>query len=130
MICVKSFESPARMMIDTDVGENLMKRNDVNPELPVDEKILLKLTGMNDSPLLTMGQVQINILRYPTILNIIPNEVSIDKDAVQGSEFFQENKGNINYVSKCLGIQNDVLQHSIPSIDNFPMFSRQYRYSQ
>ena len=53
-----------------------------------------------------MGQVQINILGYPTILKLIPKEVPIDEDRVLGSEFFRENKVNINYLSKCLEIQN------------------------
>ena len=39
-------------------------------------------------------------------MNIIPNEVPIDEDGVLGSEFFRENKLNLNYVSKCLEIQN------------------------
>ena len=39
-------------------------------------------------------------------MNIIPNEVPIDEDGVVGSEFFGQNKVNINYVSKCLEIQN------------------------
>ena len=61
---------------------------------------------MNNLPLFTMGQIEINILGYPTILNITPNEVPIDEDGVLSSEFFRENKVNINYVSKFLEIQN------------------------
>ena len=95
MICAEGLQSPAHMMIDTGTGRNLIKQNAVNPKLPTDEKIVLKLTGINNLPLFTMGQVQINILRYPTILNIIPNEVSIDEDAILGSEFFRKNKLNI-----------------------------------
>ena len=106
MICAEGLQSPARMMIDTDAARNLIKQNSVNPNLPIDEKIVLNLTGINILLLFTMGQIQINILRYPTILNIIPNEVPIDEDGVLGSEFFRENKVNINYVSKCLEIQN------------------------
>ena len=78
----------------------------MNPKLPIDEKIVLKLTGINNLPLFTMGQIHINILGYPTILNIIPNEVPIDEDGVLGSEFFRENKVILNYVSKCLEMQN------------------------
>ena len=78
----------------------------MNPELPIDEKIVLKLTGINNLPFSMMGQLEINILGYPTILNIIPNEVPIDEDVVISSEFFRENNFNINYVSKCLEIQN------------------------
>ena len=53
-----------------------------------------------------MEKVQLKILGYPTILNIIPYKVPIDEDGVLGSKFFRENKVSINYVSKCLEIQN------------------------
>ena len=75
-------------MIDAGAGRNLIKQNAVNPKLPIDEKIVLKLTGINNLPLFTIGQAQINILGYPKILNIIPIEVPIDEDGVLGSEFF------------------------------------------
>ena len=66
MICAEGLQSPARMMIDTDAGRNLIKQNSVNPDLP------------------------------------------IDQNGVLGSEFFRENKVNINYLSKCLEIQNEL----------------------
>ena len=85
------------MEIDTGAGRNLIKQNAVNPKLPIDEEIVLKLTGINNLSLFTIGQVQINIQGYPTILNIIPNEIPVDEDGVLGSEFFRKNKVNINY---------------------------------
>ena len=39
-----------------------------------------------------MGKIQINILGYPTILNIIPDEFPIDEDGVLGSEFSEKIK--------------------------------------
>ena len=104
MIYVEGLQSPARMMIDTGAGRNLIKQNSVNPKLPIDEKIVLKLTGINNLRLFTLEQAEINILGYPTILNIIPHKVPIDEDGILGSEFFRENKFNINYVPKCLEI--------------------------
>ena len=77
------------MMSDTGAGRNLIKQNAVNHKLSIDKKIVLKLTGINNLPLFTMGRVQINILGYPSILNVIPNEVPIDEDEVLGSEFFR-----------------------------------------
>ena len=44
MICTEGLQSPARMMIDTGAGRNLIKQNSVNPNLPTDGKIVLKLT--------------------------------------------------------------------------------------
>ena len=67
-----------------------------------------------------MGQIEINILGYPTILNMIPNEDSIDEDGVQGSEFFRENKVNINYISKCLEIQNELYPFESTKILTIP----------
>ena len=71
MICAEDLESPVRRMIDTVAGTNSIKQIPVNLDLPIDEKIMLKFTGINNLPLFTIGQVQINILGYPTILNII-----------------------------------------------------------
>ena len=120
MICAEGLESLARMIVDTGAGRNLIKQNAVNSELSIDEKIVLKLTAINNSPLFTMRQVQINILGYPTILNIIPNEVVIDKDAVLGAEFFGENEVNINYVSNCLEIQNKLYPYESTQILPIP----------
>ena len=94
MICAEGLQSPARMMIDTGAGRNLIKPNSVNPNLPIDGERVLKLTGINNLPLFTMGQIQRNILGYPTILNRIPNKIPIDEDGVLGSEFFRKNKFN------------------------------------
>ena len=88
--------------------------------MPIDDKIVLKLTGLNNLPLFTMGKAQINILGYPTILNIIPNGVPINEDGVLGSEFFQENKFYINYVSKCLKIQNKLYPFESTQILTIP----------
>ena len=43
---------------------------------------------------------------YPTIFNIIPNEVSVEEDGVLGSKSFQDNSVDINYTSKCLELEN------------------------
>ena len=55
LICTEGLQSPACMMIDTGAGRNLIKKNAVNPKLPINKKIVLKLTGINNLPLFTMG---------------------------------------------------------------------------
>ena len=94
------------MMIDTGAARNLIKQKVLNPEVPINSQNVLKLTGINDLPLYTLGQVKINIFGYPKIFNIIPNEVPVEEDGVLGSEFFQDNSVNINYTSKCLEIED------------------------
>ena len=93
-------------MIDTAAARNLIKQRVLNPEVPINSQNVLKLTGINDLPLYTLGQVKINIFGYPTIFNIISNEVPVEEDGVLGSEFFQDNNVNINYTSRCLEIGN------------------------
>ena len=76
-------------MIDTGAARNLIKQKVLNPEVPINSHKILKLTGISDLPLCTLGQVKINIFGYSTIFNIIPNEVPVEEDGVIGSEFFQ-----------------------------------------
>ena len=57
MVCAKGLKSPARMMIDTSAGRNLILKNSMNPKLTIDEKIVSKLTGINNLPLYTIEEV-------------------------------------------------------------------------
>ena len=93
-------------MIDTGAARNLLKQKVLNPEVPINSQNVLKLTGINDLPLYTLGPVKINIFGYPTIFTIIPNEVPVEEDGVLGSEFFQDNSVNIKYSSKFLETEN------------------------
>ena len=85
------------MMIDTGAGSNLIKQQAVKTTIKVNKSQCPKLTGINEHPLFTLGQITINIFGYPTTLNIIPNEVAIDHDGVLGTEFFKNNNAKIKY---------------------------------
>ena len=93
-------------MIDTGADRNLIQQKVLIPEVPINNKNVLRLTGINNLALHTLEQVKLNIFGYSTIFNIIPNEVPVEEDGVLGSEFFQDNSVNINYTSKCLEIEN------------------------
>ena len=84
-------------MIKTGAARNLIKQRVLNPEVPLNNQNVLRLTGINNLLLYTLGQVKMNIFGYPTIFNIIPNEVPVEDDGVLGSEFFQDNNVNIGY---------------------------------
>ena len=75
-------------MIDTVAVRNLIKQKVLNLDVPINKENVLKLTGISDLPLYALGQVNINIFDYPTILNIIPEEVPVE-EGVLGSEFFK-----------------------------------------
>ena len=101
IISTEGFKNPTHIMIDTGAARNLIKQTVLNPEVRINSQNVLKHTGINDLLLCNLEQVKINILGYPTIFNIIPNEVPVEEDGVLGSEFFQNNNENINYASKC-----------------------------
>ena len=91
-------------MIDTGAGLNLLKEDMIESCTPVNTLKTLRLTGINEHPVHTLGQVKIEILGYPTIFNIIPKGVPVDEDGVLGSEFFVDNNVKINYATKCLEV--------------------------
>ena len=62
----------------------------------------MRLIGINNVPVYTLGQITLNIFGYPTAFNLIPSSVPVEEDGVLGSEFFTDNDVNINYISKFL----------------------------
>ena len=88
------------MMIDTGAGSNLIKQQAVKKNVKINKFECLKLTGINEHTVLTLGQITINIFGCLTTLNIIPNEVPIEHDGILGTEFFRNNNAKINYAEK------------------------------
>ena len=94
MVSANGLKNPARMMIDTGAGRNLIKLNIIENDIEINQNEILRLTGINNVPFYTLGQITLNIFGYPTIFNLIPNSVPIDDV-------------KINYISKCLEINNN-----------------------
>ena len=70
------------MHIDTGAGSNLIKQQAVKTNVKMNEFECLKLTGINEHPVFTLGQITVNIFGYLNTLNIIPNEVPIEHDGI------------------------------------------------
>ena len=83
IISTEGLTNPTHM-IDTGAARNLIKQKVLDPEVSINSQNGLELTRINDLPRYTLGQVKINIFRYPTIFNIIPNEVPVEEDGVFG----------------------------------------------
>ena len=104
------------MMIDTGAGPNLLKIGSITSNLTINEDERLRLTGINEHPLFTLGQVSINIFGIPTIFNLIPDDVPVEHDGVLGTKFFQNNNAKINYAKKQLEMNKQ----------NYPFESQDY----
>ena len=95
-------------MIGTGARSNLIKQKAVKTSVKINKFECLKLTGINEHLVFTLGQITINIFGYLTTLNIIPNEVPIGHDGILGSEFFRNNYEKINYAEKQLEINDEI----------------------
>ena len=54
-------------MIDTDAAQNFIKQKILNPDVQINERNVLKLTGINGLLLYISGQGKINIFGYSTL---------------------------------------------------------------
>ena len=73
IISAEGLKNSIYMMIDTGAGSNLIKQQAVKTTIKVNKSKCLKLTGINEHLVFTLGQITINIFGYPTFLNIISN---------------------------------------------------------
>ena len=95
-------------MIDTGAGSNLIKQQAVKTNVKINKYEFLKVTGINEHPVFTHGQIRINIFGYLTTLNITANEVPFEHDGILGTEFFRYNDANIDYAQKQLEINDKI----------------------
>ena len=107
ILSAEGLKNPIHMMIDTGAGSNLIIQA-VKTNVKINKYECLKLTGINEHPVFTLGQITINIFGYLTTLNIIPNEVPTEQDGILGTEFLRNNDAKINYAEKQLKINNEV----------------------
>ena len=108
MLSAEGLKNPIHMMIDTGIGSNSIKQQAVKKNVKINKFKCLKLTGINEHPVFTLGKITINIFDYLTTLNIILNEVPIEHDGILGSEFFRNNNARINYAEKQLELNHEI----------------------
>ena len=82
ILSAEGLKNPIHIMIDTGTGSNLIKQQAVKTNVKINKFECLKLIGINEHPVFTLGQITINIFGYLTTLNIIPNEVLIKHDGI------------------------------------------------
>ena len=123
MVSANGLKNPARMMIGTGAGRNWIKLNIIENDVEINQNEILHLTGINNVPVYTLGQITLKIFGYPTIFNSIPNNVPVEEDGVLGSEFFIGNDVKINYISKCFKINNNKYLFKKPDTTILPAWS-------
>ena len=87
MVSTGGLKNPARMMIDTGAETNLIKLNIIEHDVGMNQNEISRLTGINNVPVYTLGQITLDIFGYTTIFNLIPKNIPVKEDGVLGSDF-------------------------------------------
>ena len=61
IVSAEGLKNPIHMMMDTGAGSNLIKQQAVKTNVKINKYECLKLTGINEHPVFTLGQITIDI---------------------------------------------------------------------
>lgn len=83
--------------MDSGSGPNILKKQFLKPNIPVDRNEILQLTGITAHHVTTLGLAQIDILGRPVAFHLVEDKFPIPQDGIIGSDFFNQFKANVNY---------------------------------
>ncbi|EFN87275.1 hypothetical protein EAI_15804, partial [Harpegnathos saltator] len=76
--------------LDTGSGPNLIKEARISGTQDLDPIHILKLNGINNSPVYTIGKITKIILGIPVDLHVISDDFPIQSCGILGNDFFQQ----------------------------------------
>jgi len=92
-------------MVDTGAASNLIKKGKLRPDVRISKNDLLRLTGITDGQVGTLGTTDVHVLGIKIILHVMPDDFPISQDGILGSEFLR-NTGKINFVERTVDWRN------------------------
>ncbi|EFN78096.1 hypothetical protein EAI_11212, partial [Harpegnathos saltator] len=84
-------------MLNTGLGSNLIKEARISGTPNLDPTHILKLNGINNSPVYTTEKITKIILGIPVDFHIISDDFPIQSCGILGNDFFQQTKDKIDY---------------------------------
>jgi len=91
-------------MVDTGAGPNLIKKGKLKPDAST-KTILLRLTGITDGQVGTLGTADVRVLGEKITLHVVSDDFPMSQDGILGSEFLW-NTGRINFVEQTVDWRN------------------------
>lgn len=86
-------------MVDTGAAPNLVKRNRLNSDTDIDTRITLRLTGITDGEVRTLGKIKMNIYGHDIDFHVVDENFPISQDGILGADFLSQ-AGKINFVDQ------------------------------
>lgn len=96
-------------MLDTGAQPNIIKKGCLRENGDIDTKDIIKLTGITEEVVETLGSIQAYIDQIPITFHIVENDFPIITQGILGSTFFTNNHVCINYGKKEITWKNNVL---------------------
>lgn len=97
-------------MLDTGAQPNIIKIGTLNNQVFIDNKQILKLKGITEDIVETLGTVYIHIFETPIIFHVVNDDFPIRQQGILGSSFFTEHYARIDYGAGCVTWK----RHKIP----------------
>lgn len=86
-------------MVDTGAAPNLIKRHKVKPDAKIDARVLLKLTGITDGEIKTLGELRTHVRGHAVTFHVVNEDFPIPQDGILGADFLS-GAGTINFINQ------------------------------
>ena len=107
-----------RFFLDTGSDASLIKLKALDEDLTVDTDEIIKVSGIGEKEISTIGTVLVHFTEKPTKFNVM-YDLPIEADALIGKPYFREEKAQISFNHNTLVTQSDPIKPK-PFIDSNP----------
>ncbi|KYN42690.1 hypothetical protein ALC56_02890 [Trachymyrmex septentrionalis] len=91
-------------MLDTDSGPNIIKEKFISRDTTVNHNNILKLNGINEYPVYTLGEINLPLFENKVTFHIVANDFPITQSGILGNDFFKQTSSKIDYAKGYLDI--------------------------
>ena len=84
-------------MLDTGSGPNIIKENFVPTDSIINYNNILKLNGINEYPVYTLGEIILPLFKEKITFHIVASNFPISQFGILGNDFFKQTSSKIDY---------------------------------
>ncbi|KYN41487.1 hypothetical protein ALC56_04092 [Trachymyrmex septentrionalis] len=77
-------------MLDTGSGPNIIKEKFISRDTTVNHNNILKLNGINEYPVYTLGEINLPLFENKVTFHIVANDFPITQSGILGNDFFKQ----------------------------------------
>ena len=92
------------LMLDTGSGPNIIKEHFVPSDKIINYNNILKLSGINEYPVYTLGEVVLPLFEKEITFHIVSNDFPISQSGILGNDFFKQTFSKIDYAKGYLDV--------------------------